>query len=153
MPRERLDIVDASGNGAIKIGNRDADGATAGTIRWTGTAFEGYNGTGWVPLGGGGLGQPAWNSGWIVFAAGATHTYNFPEITGVTADDLFVDVQVLKNSSWGIPAGISNIVTDYCGQGYGLAYSNLKTSSIQIFQGANPGGTITHYRVRIWKTI
>jgi Chaperone of endosialidase/Secretion system C-terminal sorting domain len=36
----------------IQIGNTAI--AVAGTIRWTGTAFEGYNGTVWAPLGGAG---------------------------------------------------------------------------------------------------
>jgi len=45
-PGEKLEV-----DGAIKIGN--TTGTNAGTIRWTGTAFEGYNGTTWVPLGGG----------------------------------------------------------------------------------------------------
>ena len=44
-PSEKLEV-----NGAIKVGN--TTGTNAGTIRWTGTAFEGYNGTSWIPLDG-----------------------------------------------------------------------------------------------------
>jgi len=43
-------------NGAVKLGT--TTGTNAGTIRWTGSDFEGYNGTAWVSLtaaGGGGL--------------------------------------------------------------------------------------------------
>ena len=43
-PSEKLEV-----NGGVKIGNTAA--TNAGTIRWTGTAFEGYNGTSWVSLG------------------------------------------------------------------------------------------------------
>jgi len=111
-----------------------------------------HDGTEWQSVGGGGFGQPVWDSGWKDYGSGTT-THNFPEITGATADDLFVDLQVKKNSAWAIPAGISNVVTTYCGQGYGLAYTGLTTSSIQIKQGSNPGGTIIKYRVRIWNTL
>ncbi len=45
-PAQQLDV-----NGAIKIGNATAN--SAGSIRWTGTAFEGNNGTTWSALGGG----------------------------------------------------------------------------------------------------
>ncbi|MBN1787875.1 MAG: hypothetical protein JW806_05710, partial [Sedimentisphaerales bacterium] len=44
-PQERLEVA-----GGITVGN--TSGTTAGTIRWTGTAFEGYTGTEWVPLSG-----------------------------------------------------------------------------------------------------
>jgi len=36
--------------GAITISNSESDSPLAGTIRWTGTDFEGYNGTDWVSL-------------------------------------------------------------------------------------------------------
>ena len=50
-PAEALDV-----DGAIRIGNTDRN--NAGTIRWTGTDFEGYDGTSWKSLtaaGGGSL--------------------------------------------------------------------------------------------------
>ena len=47
-PQEKLDV-----NGGIKVGN--SNGTHPGTIRWTGSEFEGYYpGTGWQTLGGGG---------------------------------------------------------------------------------------------------
>ena len=49
-PDEKLEV-----NGAIKVGN--TTGTNAGTIRWTGTAFEGYNGSKWIPLGAAGFGS------------------------------------------------------------------------------------------------
>ena len=45
-PVEKLDV-----DGAIKLGNTTT--TNAGTIRWTGTAFEGYDGSAWVILSGG----------------------------------------------------------------------------------------------------
>ena len=45
-PTEKLEV-----NGAIKIGN--TTNTNAGTIRWTGSDFEGYTGTEWVSLTGG----------------------------------------------------------------------------------------------------
>jgi hypothetical protein len=42
-PQERLDV-----DGGVRIGN--STGTNAGTIRWTGTDFEGYNGVQWVSL-------------------------------------------------------------------------------------------------------
>ena len=47
-PQEKLDV-----NGGIKVGN--SNGTHPGTIRWTGSEFEGYYpGVGWQTLGGGG---------------------------------------------------------------------------------------------------
>ena len=45
-------------NGGIKLGN--TTNTNAGTLRWTGTDFEGYDGSSWVSLtgGGGGGGGP-----------------------------------------------------------------------------------------------
>ncbi len=55
-PRERLDIQDASGDGAIIVGNTANN--YAGTIKWDGFDFFGYDGTQWLSLtsGGGGGG-------------------------------------------------------------------------------------------------
>jgi len=43
-PKEKLDVV----GGGIRIGSTDS--VNAGTIRWTGKDFEGYNGNTWVSL-------------------------------------------------------------------------------------------------------
>ncbi|MBL7045280.1 MAG: hypothetical protein ISR98_01640 [Parcubacteria group bacterium] len=42
-PKQKLDV-----DGGIEIGNTTTE--TAGAIRWTGTDFEGYNGSSWVSL-------------------------------------------------------------------------------------------------------
>ena len=44
-PSERLDVA-----GAIKLGNTASANPAPGTIRWTGTAFEGYDGSRWGSL-------------------------------------------------------------------------------------------------------
>ena len=103
--------------------------------------------------GGGGFGQPVWDSGWISYSAGSSQIHNFPEVTGASADDLFVDIQVMVDGSWGAASGISNQMTAYDGQGYGLTYGGLTTNSIEIYQGSNPGTSILQYRVRVWGTV
>ncbi len=56
LPTERLDVVDSSGDGAIRIG--DTTNELAGIIRYNPTlsAFQGYNGAGWQTFGPGGGG-------------------------------------------------------------------------------------------------
>jgi len=64
-PGARLDVA-----GGVKLGNTDTcNAATAGTLRWTGSTFEGCDGTKWSSLGGGG-GPPAgtimgWATGFV----------------------------------------------------------------------------------------
>jgi len=58
-PLQKLDVA-----GGIRIGT--TTNGLAGSIRWTGTQFEGHNGTSWQPLGGGG-------SNWTV---NGTHIHN-----------------------------------------------------------------------------
>ena len=55
-PRSRLVAVPyalkaASVEGTIIAVNNVGPSPSAGTIRWTGSAFEGFNGTAWIPLG------------------------------------------------------------------------------------------------------
>ncbi len=59
-PAEKLEV-----SGAIKVGN--TPNTNAGTIRWTGTNFEGYGGSGWCSL----VGDGDWIvSGGDVYSAG-----------------------------------------------------------------------------------
>jgi hypothetical protein len=55
-PNERLDV-----NGGVRIGN--TDNSNAGTIRWTGSDFEGHDGLTWKSLTGAGSGLPAGTAG------------------------------------------------------------------------------------------
>lgn len=62
-PQEKLDV-----NGAIKIGA--TSNTNAGTIRWTGTEFQGYNGSQWLNFGG--------SDGWLLTGnSGTTPGSNF----------------------------------------------------------------------------
>lgn len=54
-PQEMLDV-----SGAIKIGGTLVGAADAGSIRWNGTNFQGYNGTIWVNLDGGSGADTDW---------------------------------------------------------------------------------------------
>jgi hypothetical protein len=55
-PVEKLDV-----DGGVKIGN--STGSNAGTIRWTGADFEGYDGGSWQSLTGGGGSLPSGTAG------------------------------------------------------------------------------------------
>ncbi len=55
-PAEKLDV-----DGGVKIGN--STGTNEGTIRWTGSDFEGYNGSSWQSLTGGGGSLPSGTAG------------------------------------------------------------------------------------------
>ena len=55
-PSEKLDV-----DGAVKIGT--TAGANAGSIRWTGADFEGYDGGSWLSLTGGGGSLPSGTAG------------------------------------------------------------------------------------------
>ena len=57
VPGEKLEVA-----GAIRIAN--TTGTTAGTIRWTGTDFEGYDGSAWVSLTSGEGSTTGGNSPW-----------------------------------------------------------------------------------------
>jgi len=67
-PNEKLQVA-----GAIGIGNTTNN--NAGTIRWTGTDFEGYTGSEWKSLTGGGSGTSQWEedvSGDFIYPTGYT---------------------------------------------------------------------------------
>jgi len=63
-PAEQLDVA-----GAVKIGTTANPTPTAGTIRWTGTDFQGYNGNQWISLS-----APGSVSGGMVIVPGGTFT-------------------------------------------------------------------------------
>ena len=71
-PAAKLDVA-----GGIRVANDPTTcmGSNAGTIRWTGSMFEGCNGTSWMPLtGGGGGGAKLMNQSWC----GGTPTASSP---------------------------------------------------------------------------
>ncbi len=113
-PEAKLDV-----NGGVKVGNSSA--TAPGTIRWTGTDFEGYNGTEWVSLtGGGGLSNSRPSFGMIQVAPSDrieplfTTTEYYGESVAVSDSTLLV-------GAWG--QGLSN-----SGDAYFHHYSsNIKT--------------------------
>ena len=61
-PVVKLDVA-----GGVKVANEtNCAPETAGTIRWTGSAFEGCDGTQWIPLSGGGGGITSCPDGWVL---------------------------------------------------------------------------------------
>lgn len=68
-PLERLDV-----DGAIRISG--TDGTSAGTIRWTGSDFEGYDGSAWQSLTASGASLPSGSSGQTLRHNGSAWTAN-----------------------------------------------------------------------------
>ncbi len=81
-------------NGGVTVGNSSS--TTAGTIRWTGSVFEGYNGTGWTSLGGSALGNPIINKVKLVNEV-QNNTVN-GTATLQPDDELFFDIGA--NETW-----------------------------------------------------
>jgi len=69
-----LDVGWLNAVGSIKVGNTSAvcDTVLAGAIRWTGSAFEGCNGTAWLPFSGGTSGSSVSNSPYWAFKGKST---------------------------------------------------------------------------------
>lgn len=66
-PLERLEV-----DGAVKLGT--TSGSNAGTIRWTGSDFEGYNGSAWQSLTAIGGSLPSGSAGQILHHDGSSWT-------------------------------------------------------------------------------
>lgn len=112
-PKEKLEV-----NGAIKVGN--TTGTNAGTMRWTGTAFEGFNGTDWIKLGG----APDFDSGWFSMSSQAG-TNSYQEIThnlGVYPSRVKVLVKAIDGPNEGFifeGSGVQHADDDNISQNYG----------------------------------
>jgi hypothetical protein len=117
LPVERLDV-----DGAIRIGN--TTNTNAGTIRWTGTDFEGYNGADWVSLTNGGSSGPATLALSMFFAYEATG--NIDISAGWT--DMTLGAQVRADSQFTHTAGTAPITINEDGW-YEITY-NISTYTI-----------------------
>jgi hypothetical protein len=138
------DLVDKDGNintnAGITLGTSSS--TTAGTIRWTGTDFEGYDGASWVSLTGGGSGGLSQNAYTVVkatnevvnnsialqddnelsFAIGPNETWTYRYVVQAnsgTAPDLrfavAAPVGATCNVSYSDPEGASSIANVGCG--------------------------------------
>jgi hypothetical protein len=96
-PVERIDI-----DGAIKIGNTDNELDNNGTIRFTGTDFEGRKGDAWVSLtGGGGGGGGPWTIGLldgIYYATGSAPRVAIGDTKNVNTLDVTQKEDVFQGS-------------------------------------------------------
>jgi formylglycine-generating enzyme required for sulfatase activity len=119
-PVEQLDVA-----GAVKLGTTANLAPAAGTIRWTGTDFQGYNGVQWISLS-----APGSTSGGMVLVPGGTFTMGSTNV-----DEYTVPVhQVTLNSFY-----LSKYETTY-----GLWYSVRQwgTNNGYYFQNAGCEGNI-----------
>jgi hypothetical protein len=84
---------DVAAAGGLTVGTSTS--TTAGTIRWTGSAFEGYNGTSWSSLGGG-----------LVMSSGATASFT-SGIQNVAGTATGTNVEMLAFTS---STAVSNVI-------------------------------------------
>ncbi len=150
-------------NGGIKLGN--TTNANAGTIRWTGTDFEGYNGTQWVSLT---LGVSSTSANFVSSVANlpgtatatATGLLSFTSGTAVSstagsntfvapANGSFRSCMVVTNANWTAGTATLRWRVNGVSQGTGVCAinaTNIRTSSSVIAPGVvsfNAGDTIT----------
>jgi len=130
-PAEKLDVM-----GGIKISN--TDNTNAGTIRWTGSDFEGYDGTNWVSLTGGGS-----SSGNYVQLGPASTQDD-------TSDNISVDIN--KTGSSGnlfrlSVSGSSRMLVDRDGNLTISGYLDLSNNQIRNLSTPTTSGTVSGYGV------
>jgi hypothetical protein len=163
-----IDILTVSGGGeldlagGIAIGNSSS--TTAGTLRWSGSDFEGYNGTDWVSLtssGGGGGGGAANSSASFVssvanMAGTATTAAGFLNFTSATAvsntagtttgfvapaDGSFRSCMVNNNAA--VTAGSVSVRWRVNGAVTGTAACTLNTTNTRFSASAIDPGVVT----------
>jgi hypothetical protein len=101
-PVERIDV-----DGAIKIGSTNNGAPTAGTIRWSGEDFQGYNGTAWKSFT---EGSQVWstvqNSDTIYYAPAD------PRV-GIGTDDPSAALHVYENTAVSTASDSTNSIAAY----------------------------------------
>ncbi len=100
-PAELLDVA-----GGIKLGS--SAGTNAGTMRWTGSDFEGYDGGSWQSLTSGGASLPSGTSGQTLRHNGASWTASsaiFNDGTNIGIDDATPETKLdISGGQWDLDA-------------------------------------------------
>jgi hypothetical protein len=128
-PTEALDI-----DGGVKVGG--TSNTNAGTIRWTGTDFEGYDGSAWVSLTSGDI---------VVEASDATDCANVGG-NWVDAQSICYVPGTSCPSGWSSNANYSSVASKTCNNGCpvdDLGWYSACTVPIHIRK--NTGNTCTYY--------
>lgn len=141
-PQEKLDV-----NGAVRIGT--TTNTNTGTIRWSGTDFEGYNGTEWVSLT-----TPESAEAWSATNTGGVDSQSWTTIPGLTVTFTLTDtaeVHMDANGSLRLNGGYNychqsfRFVIDGTGQGdatYGQMIEGGEATNI-VWQGWSFGMSTT----------
>ena len=126
-PSEKLDVA-----GGLKLGTTSS--SNAGTIRWTGSDFEGYNGSSWLSLTGGGSSQ------WSNITGGISYTSGKVGI-GTDVPDEDFDVTLMQSSHYALK------ISDQTGS----KYLNLSASEPKMYATGGDLSIMAHspYQVRI----
>lgn len=140
-PQEKLDV-----NGAIKFGT--TTNSNEGTVRWTGTDFEGYNGSEWVSLT-----TPTSSDGWSATSTGGVTSTNWTTIPGLSVTFTLTDsaeVHMNANGSLRLISGYNfchqsfRFLIDGAGQGdadYGQVIEGTESNSV-VWDGWSFGSSI-----------
>jgi hypothetical protein len=151
----------------VTVGNSTS--TTAGTIRWTGSVFEGYNGTNWASLGGSSLGNPIinkvkladeiqnsalnatavlQNDDELFFGIGAFETWTYRFIiqgnANATPDFKFAvsgPAGAVCKVSYSDPEGATSISNVGCGVSTGLIAGNTANDLYEIVGTVTNGAT------------
>lgn len=132
-PQEKLDV-----NGAVRIGN--TTNTNAGTIRWTGTDFEGYNGTEWVSLS-----TPASADAWSATNTGGVNSQTWTTIPGMSVTFTLTDsaeVHMNANGSLRINSGYN-----FCHQSFRFVIDGSAQGDAnygQLIEGGEANNIVWH---------
>lgn len=118
-PLEQLEVT-----GAIKLGSTAT--TNAGTIRWNGTNFQGYNGSQWVNLDT----QVGADTDWTVSGANQYSAVAGNVGVGTTSPQQKLHIEVSQNSGVSVPVLVRNVgAVNGTGTGSGIGFNNMNSSA------------------------